>query len=106
MAKQKTKNIPLKVEDGNPKSSSLTAYDNAEEVLREIHRYKTGIDIAPDVLARIRGICEGQGVTLTQYVEELQPHLPNHWINPPGFLTDFARKIHQKIPNGTRRYSD
>jgi hypothetical protein len=36
---------------------------------------------------------ELRGVPLAEFMEQLRPHVANHWKNPPGFLTNFARKI-------------
>ena len=58
------------------------------------------LELSPDLLARLKDICELRGVTLAKYVEALRPHIPNAWRNPAGFMTDFARKIHSKTPGG------
>jgi Helix-turn-helix domain len=61
--------------------------------LRDIHRRKTGAEITPDVERRIWETVELGGATRQQFIEQLRPHVPNHWKNPAGFLTNFARKF-------------
>jgi Penicillinase repressor len=68
-------------------------YASPEDELRSIYRSKAGQDISRDLLNRICDTCELHGVSLSRFVDELRPHVPNHWKNPAGFLTDFARKI-------------
>lgn len=89
-----------KADDEEPKASPRLPYASPEDELRDVHRIKTGVEIAPDLLSRIKETCELRGVTLAQYAEALRPHVPNAWRNPAGFLTDFARKIHSKTPGG------
>lgn len=64
----------------------------AEEV-RNIFRRKTGEELSPDVERRIWETVELRGVTREFFVGELRQHVPNTWMNPAGFLTNFARKI-------------
>jgi hypothetical protein len=88
----------MKADDGKPKP--LLPYCSPEDELRDVYRNKAGLDIAPDVLSRIKSLCELRSVTLAEYVDALRPHVPNAWANPAGFLTDFARKIHSKTVGG------
>ncbi len=90
----------MKADDEEPKASPRLPYASPGDELRDVHRTKTGVEIAPDLLSRIKETCELRGVTLAQYVEALRPHVPNAWSNPAGFMTDFARKIHSKTPGG------
>ena len=96
----KAQNPSMKADDEGPKPNPPLPYASPEDELRDIHRTKTGREIAPDLLLRIKETCELRGVTLMQYVEALRPHTPNAWSNPAGFMTDFARKIRSKTPGG------
>src|SRR6185295_16825673 len=57
---------------------------------------KAGQEISRDLLNRISETRELRGVSMSRFLDELQPHVPNHWKNPAGFLTDFARKFKSK----------
>lgn len=92
------KNNSMKADDEEPKQR--LRYTSPEDELRDIHRTKTGVEIAPDLLSRLKETCELRGATLAEYVEAIRPHTPNAWSNPAGFMTDFARKIRSKTPGG------
>lgn len=45
------------------------------------------------MLNRISDAGEHRCVSLARFLDELRPHIPYHWKNPAGFLTDFAPKF-------------
>ncbi len=94
------RNSPMKADDEKAKANPRPPYANPEDELRDLYRTKTGLEITPYLLSRLKETCELRRVTLTQYVETLRPHTPNAWSNPAGFLIDFARKIHSRTPGG------
>jgi hypothetical protein len=75
------------------KPAAVPADSSPEEELRAIYRRKTGDEISMAVERRIWEAVEVRLVTRQRFIEELRKHAPNYWRNPPGFLTDFARKI-------------
>jgi hypothetical protein len=83
-------------DDEKAKTSEPTTYASPRDEIRAIYRSKAGQEISRDLLNQISETCELRGFALSRFVEELRPHVPNHWKNPAGFLTVFARKIASK----------
>jgi hypothetical protein len=100
--KPNSKTITSKANDRAPNTNPQIIYSSPEDELRDIYRKKALSEMTPDLMTRLRNICELRGVTLGHFLEMLRPHVPNFWKNPPGFLTDFARKIHSKTPGPSR----
>jgi hypothetical protein len=90
-----SKPIHSNSDDDEPKNRQ--SYAVPEDELRSIYRNKAGQEISRDLLNRISETCELRGVSMSRFLDELQPHVPNHWKNPAGFLTDFARKFKSKV---------
>lgn len=83
-------------DDEKTKTPEPTTYASPEDEIRAIYRSKAGQEISRDLLNRISDECELRGVRLSRFVDELRPHIPNHWKNPGGFLTAFARRFASK----------
>ena len=83
-------------DDGKRTTVDFVTYASPEDELCTIYRNKTGTEITRDILNRISELCELRNVSLAVFVAAIRPHVPNHWKNPAGFLTDFAKRFRSK----------
>ncbi len=95
----KPKPNSLKADDEKPTPPEAKTYASPKDELRAIYREKAGEEISTEVENRFWGDIEIRNVTRLEAIAELRKHTPNHWKNPAGFLTTFARTIRSKMPN-------